>query len=172
LVAMVGPAALAGRMLVAALAKDIDMRMALVSRLIAEGHAREATLKALESTRAQLTHAQKVEIIGQMAGGIAHDMNNALTALMGEASMLDDSVAEERERILASTMYAAQLTQQLMIFGRRDICQPRAIDLVAHVRASMRSLRRLIPVPSSWMRICPPIPSSSTLIPSRFCRWC
>ncbi len=143
--AVVVPAAIAGRMLVGALIQALQQRETLVQRLIEDGHARDTTLKALESTRAQLTHAQKMELVGQMAGGIAHDMNNALTAVMGGASLLDDSVAEERERILEASAYAAKLTHQLMVFARRDTSQPRPIDLGATIRGALQAIRRLIP---------------------------
>jgi signal transduction histidine kinase len=145
MLAVVAPAAIAGRMLISVLAQALAQRESLVQRLVQESDEREKTLRALESTRDQLTHAQKMELIGQMAGGIAHDMNNALTTVMGEASMLDDSVREERERIVGAANYAAKLTQQLMIFGRKDVSQPRPIDLNANMRASLRAIRRVIP---------------------------
>jgi len=143
--AVVLPAAIAGRMLVAALTRALRQREALVQRLVEDGRAREATLKALENTRAQLTHAQKMELVGQMAGGIAHDMNNALTAVMGGASLLDDSVAEDRDRIIEASAYAAKLTHQLMVFARRDTSQPRPIDLSATIRGAIQAIRRMIP---------------------------
>jgi len=143
--AVVLPAAIAGRMLVGALTRALRQREALVQRLVDDGRTREATLKALENTRAQLTHAQKMELVGQMAGGIAHDMNNALTAVMGGASLLDDSVAEDRDRIIEASAYAAKLTHQLMVFARRDSSQPRPIDLSATIRGAIQAIRRMIP---------------------------
>ncbi|HYP99163.1 MAG TPA: ATP-binding protein [Polyangiaceae bacterium] len=143
--AVVLPAAIAGRMLMGALTRALQQRETLVQQLVEDGRAREATLTALENTRAQLTHAQKMELVGQMAGGIAHDMNNALTAVMGGASLLDDSVAEDRDRILEASAYAAKLTHQLMVFARRDTSQPRPIDLSATVRGALQSIRRIIP---------------------------
>jgi signal transduction histidine kinase/ActR/RegA family two-component response regulator len=139
------PATIAGRMLVSALARALFDRSALVEKLLVESRAREMTLQALETARTQLTHAQKMELIGQMAGGIAHDMNNALTAVMGEASLLGESVAEERERILEASAYAAQLTRQLMVFSRRDTSQPRPLDLSMAIRGMLKAIRRVIP---------------------------
>ncbi|HEX5100338.1 MAG TPA: hypothetical protein VFV94_12600, partial [Polyangiaceae bacterium] len=77
------PASIAGRMIVNALARSLAERTALVRDLLEESRVRERTAQALEATRSQLTQAQKMDLIGQMAGGIAHDMNNALTAIMG-----------------------------------------------------------------------------------------
>jgi nitrogen-specific signal transduction histidine kinase/CheY-like chemotaxis protein len=132
-------------MLVQALERALQERTALVRGLLAESRVREATVRALESTRTQLTHAQKMELIGQMAGGIAHDMNNALTAILGEASLLGDGAQEERERILEATAYAAKLTQQLMVFSRRDTTRPRPIDLTATMQGVVSALRRVVP---------------------------
>ncbi len=156
--AVVVPAAIAGRMLVGALTRALEQREGLVQRLIDDGHARDSMLRALERTRAQLTHAQKMELVGQMAGGIAHDMNNALTAVMGGASMLDDSVAEERERILEASAYAAKLTHQLMVFARRDTSQPRPLDLVAAIRSAVQAIRRIIPSEIGLSQELPPEP--------------
>ncbi len=143
--AVILPAAMAGRMLVAALASTLAAREALVAEVVADRRKLEEMVVALEKTRTQLTHAQKLEVISQMAGGIAHDMNNALTAVIGEASLLDDAVAEERERIIEAGAYAAKLTQQLMVFGRRDTSQPRPIDLGATLVSLHQSIRRMMP---------------------------
>src|SRR4051812_30125300 len=103
------PASIAGRMLVNALAAALAERTALVSDLLEESRIRESTTRALEATRTQLTHAQKMELVGQMAGGIAHDMNNALTAIMGGASLLDDDAREMRELIQEAAAHAGKL---------------------------------------------------------------
>jgi len=145
MLSVVLPAVIAGRMIVSALARALVQRETLVNKLVDESRSRETTLRALENARLQLTHAQKMELIGQMAGGIAHDMNNALTAIMGEASLLEDGVAAERERILESADHAAKLTRQLMVFGRRDTSQPRPLDLDATIRGLLRAIRRIIP---------------------------
>jgi signal transduction histidine kinase/ActR/RegA family two-component response regulator len=139
------PATIAGRMLVSALDRAISQRESLVRELIEESRSRENTLRALESARSQLTHAQKIELIGQLAGGIAHDMNNALTAVMGEASLLGEETREERESILEAAEYAAKLTRQLMVLGRRDTHQPRPIDLNSTIQGLFQSIRRMIP---------------------------
>lgn len=145
MIALVIPAAIMGRVLVAALARALKERQHLVDEVVAEREALQATIRDLETTRTQLTHAQKLELMSQLAGGIAHDMNNALTAIIGEASLLDDAVAEERERILEAGEYAAKLTHQLMVFARRDTSQPKPIDIVASLSGLLRAVRRVIP---------------------------
>jgi signal transduction histidine kinase/CheY-like chemotaxis protein len=138
------PASIAGRMLVKALATALEERTALVRDLLEESRVRESTARALEATRSQLTQAQKMELIGQMAGGIAHDMNNALTAIMGGASLLDEGAGEMREQIQEAAAHAAKLTHQLMVFSRRDTSQPRPIDLSTTIAEQLKALRRLL----------------------------
>ncbi len=145
MLAVIIPAAVAGRMLVGALARALADKHQLFDKVVEERHALQEAIATLEATRTQLTHAQKLELISQMAGGIAHDMNNALTSVVGEASLLDSNVAEQRERIVESALYAAQLTQQLMVLGRRDASQPRPINLTLAMRGLVRSGRRLLP---------------------------
>jgi two-component system cell cycle sensor histidine kinase/response regulator CckA len=138
------PASIAGRMIVSALARSLEERTALVRELLEESRVRERTAQALEATRSQLTQAQKMDLIGQMAGGIAHDMNNALTAIMGGASLLDEGAGEMRHQIQEAAAHAAKLTHQLMVFSRRDTSQPRPIDLTATVAEQLKAVRRLL----------------------------
>lgn len=145
LVAIVVPTMIAGRLLVGALDRALKERQRLVDEVMAERETLQKTIHDLETTRTQLTHAQKLELMSQLAGGIAHDMNNALTAIIGEASLLDDQVADERERILEAGEYAAKLTHQLMVFARRDTSQPKPIDVVAAIASLLRAVRRVIP---------------------------
>jgi len=138
------PASIAGRMIVNALARALEERTALVRDLLEESRVREKTAQALEATRSQLTQAQKMDLIGQMAGGIAHDMNNALTAIMGGASLLAEDPGGMREQIQEAAAHAAKLTHQLMVFSRRDTSQPRPIDLTATVAEQLKAVRRLL----------------------------
>lgn len=117
----------------------------LVRELRVEIAERQATLEALQQAEQRLTHTQKLELLGQLAGGLAHDMNNALTAIMGEASFLKDSEAECREIIMQYSQHAAQLTRQLLMLGRKDVARPRPLDFTAEVRRAVVSARRLLP---------------------------
>ncbi|HSU39366.1 MAG TPA: ATP-binding protein, partial [Polyangiaceae bacterium] len=161
LLSVVLPASIAGRMLVNALAAALAERTALVRDLLEESRIRESTTRALEATRTQLTHAQKMELVGQMAGGIAHDMNNALTAIMGGASLLDDDAREMRELIQEAAAHAGKLTHQLMVFSRRDTSQPRPIDLTATIAQQLKAIRRLI---SSEITLSSELPNEPVVV--------
>jgi PAS domain S-box-containing protein len=102
--------------------------------------------KELES---QLSQAQKMEAVGRLAGGIAHDFNNLLTAISGYAEFLISGEQDERlrrhaEEIKKAGNRAAALTGQLLAFSRRQVLQPRVLDLNAVVSDMDMMLRRLI----------------------------
>src|SRR5690348_16240701 len=90
-----------------------------------------------------------MEAIGRLAGGVAHDFNNLLLAINGYSELLADSVdgPEQRrfaEQIRAAGARAAGLTQQLLAFSRRQVLQPRVLDLNDCVREIDDMLARLI----------------------------
>jgi signal transduction histidine kinase len=92
-----------------------------------------------ESLEGQLLHAQKMEAVGRLAGGVAHDFNNILTVILGWSDMilampnLDTIVGRSIEEIRNAANRAAALTRQLLAFSRKQILQPRALDLNAAV---------------------------------------
>ena len=98
----------------------------------------------------QLLHAQKMDAIGRLAGGVAHDFNNLLTSILGYCGLALDRVAAEdpiREdlyEIEKAGERAAGLTKQLLAFGRRQISEPKVLDLDALVTDAGNMLRRLI----------------------------
>jgi two-component system cell cycle sensor histidine kinase/response regulator CckA len=83
----------------------------------------------------ELRQAQKMEAIGQLAGGVAHDFNNILTAIHGYADLLGgdlppgDTRLEDVEEIRKAARRAAQLTRQLLAFSRKQVLEPRVIDV-------------------------------------------
>ncbi len=82
----------------------------------------------------QLRQSQKMEAIGQLAGGIAHDFNNILTVILGHASLLamsdlDEDTIQSARQIKHASERAAALTSQLLAFGRKQIFNPRPVDL-------------------------------------------
>lgn len=109
---------------------------------------RDITLQ--RQLEARLAHSQKLEAVGRLAGGVAHDFNNLITAISGNAEMLrhgmpeDDPRRGDIEEILRASGRAAQLTQQLLAFGRRQLVQPRVVDLNGLVRGVANLLRRLL----------------------------
>ena len=107
--------------------------------------------RALAEAREQLRQAQRLDALGQLAGGVAHDFNNLLTVIMTYAAILEEEAAPESdtarsvEEIRLASERAAALTRQLLAFGRRQMLQPRVIDLNETVRDVERMLRRLLP---------------------------
>jgi len=99
---------------------------------------------------AQLRQSQKMEAIGQLAGGLAHDFNNLLTAIAGYASLLLQSfeVGDQRRQDVAEIQLAAdrasQLTHQLLAFSRKQILQLSPLDLNVVLADLMRMLGRLL----------------------------
>ncbi len=98
----------------------------------------------------QLLQAQKMEAVGQLAGGVAHDFNNVLTAIAGYAELLredlpgEDARRGDAEEIIRATERAAALTRQLLAFSRRQVLAPRVLDLNTVVASVDNMLRRLI----------------------------
>ncbi|MBI1967608.1 MAG: PAS domain S-box protein [Gemmatimonadetes bacterium] len=98
----------------------------------------------------QLRQAQKMEAVGRLAGGLAHDFNNILTAIAGYSDLLledlplQDPRREDVEEIRKAAERAAALTRQLLAFSRRQVLQPKVIDLNAVVASAEKLLRRLI----------------------------
>ena len=98
----------------------------------------------------QLRQAQKMEAIGQLAGGIAHDFNNILTAILGYSDLLTTAVGERSpllpsiEEIKKSGERAASLTRQLLAFSRRQVLEPKVLDVNALVSNLEKMLHRLI----------------------------
>ncbi len=98
----------------------------------------------------QLRQAQKMEAVGQLAGGVAHDFNNLLTAIIGNAELLLRTIdLEDRRRldvleINRAAHRAATLTRQLLAFSRKQVLQPRIVDLNGVVAELTAMLGRII----------------------------
>jgi signal transduction histidine kinase len=101
----------------------------------------------IEATESQVRQAQKMEAIGQLTGGVAHDFNNILTVITGTIEILDDAVkdrphlAQITKMIGAAAARGADLTQHLLAFARRQPLQPRSVDVNALVIDAARLLR-------------------------------
>jgi PAS domain S-box-containing protein len=98
----------------------------------------------------QLRQAQRLEAIGRLAGGVAHDFNNLLTVVAGYCELAlgrvspDEALHDDLVEIRRAAERATALTRQLLAFGRRQILQPKVIDLNAVVAEMEAMLRRLI----------------------------
>jgi PAS domain S-box-containing protein len=98
----------------------------------------------------ELRQAQKMESVGLLAGGVAHDFNNALTVIMGSTEALSEELPDTPtatamlEEIRSATTRAASLTRQLLAFSRKDVVAPRVIDFNGLVAETGRLLRRLL----------------------------
>jgi signal transduction histidine kinase len=107
----------------------------------------EATRRELE---AQLQQSQKMEAIGRLAGGVAHDFNNILTAVIGFAELVNQQLDEDHpakqdvEEIRRAAGSAASLTRQLLIFSRKELARPRVLDLNEIAAGLDKMLRRLV----------------------------
>lgn len=118
-----------------------------------------------ERLQTDLYHAQKMESIGRLAGGVAHDFNNMLGVILGHLDLLlaqsdlDSTVAESLREVQNAAQRSADLTRQLLAFARKQTISPRVLDLNEIVTSMLKMLRRLIsehielvwrPGPSLW----------------------
>jgi PAS domain S-box-containing protein len=102
-------------------------------------------------TEASLRQAQKMEAVGQLAGGVAHDFNNLLTVITGHAGLLREGTDEQDptridiDAIATAAASSADLVGQLLAFGRRTLLRPEIVDIGAVVGDVLPMLRRLLP---------------------------
>ena len=108
---------------------------------------------------ARLTQAQRMESVGRLAGGVAHDFNNMLNVIHGYAELAlgrlasSDPLYEALEEIQNATRRSADLTRQLLAFARRQTMAPKVLDLNDVVAGSLKMLRRLVgeQIEQVWM---------------------
>ncbi len=102
-------------------------------------------------TEDELRQAQKMEAVGHLAGGIAHEFNNYLGIIMGYGDLMEEEHVENESlrlgltEIKGATQRAASLTRQLLAFSRKQVIEPTVLDLNASVWEAHKLLRRLIP---------------------------
>jgi two-component system cell cycle sensor histidine kinase/response regulator CckA len=122
------------------LAKDGNLIQVEVSSRVTEAHGQPSGIEAIcrdvsdrKRLEDQLRQSQRLEAIGQLAGGVAHDFNNLLTVISGYTEVLLSSngngAHRELSQIAGASARAAALTRQLLAFSRRQVLQPRVIDV-------------------------------------------
>lgn len=130
---------------------DTGRLLVIVGEIFVSAIKRMKTEIALQSSREQLRHAQKMEALGRLAGGVAHDFNNILTAITiaAEVSMhypgIQEKVHQKFKEILKSAERATNLTRQLLAVSRRQMIKPRLLDVSLVTWELSKMLSRLIP---------------------------
>ncbi len=110
----------------------------------------QAAAEALRETEARLQQAQRLESVGRLAGGVAHDFNNMLSVILGEASMLSADLPPDHpaqvsvQEIARAGERSRDLTRQLLAFSRKQAISPRVVNLNSLVEATRPALVRLI----------------------------
>ena len=118
-----------------------------ISRDVSERKRIEAEQQRLQH---QLLHSQKLESIGRLASGVAHDFNNMLSIILGYAEIALDKVAPDSSlhgdlaEIASAATRSAEITRQVLAFARREAVNPQVLDLNRSVDATLKMLRRLI----------------------------
>lgn len=103
-----------------------------------------------EALEAQLRQAQKMEAVGRLAGGVAHDFNNMSMAVLGYVDLARESLPpdhparEDLEEVTKATQRSVQLTRQLLAFARRQTVTPKRLDLTDTIASTLKLLQRLL----------------------------
>ena len=120
------------------------------SRLSAEIAERLAAEEERTRLQADLVQAQKMESIGRLAGGVAHDFNNMIQAILGNVQLaldhpaVSEQLADHLHEIQGAARRSADLTRQLLAFARKQMVRPKVLDLNDTVQSMLKMLQRLI----------------------------
>jgi two-component system cell cycle sensor histidine kinase/response regulator CckA len=130
--------------------RNDEGRLAYLYVYLVDIHEHRAAIDARDRLEEQLRQSQKLEALGRLAGGVAHDFNNRLLIIMGHAELLKnsfppDSAGEHHaSTVIDSAERAAELTHQLLAYSRRQLLKPQAFDVNFTVDGMRRLLERLI----------------------------
>jgi PAS domain S-box-containing protein len=135
--------------------KEFDLEWQIAPLRNASGQithfvATQHDITARKKLEAQFRQSQKMEGIGQLAGGVAHDFNNILAIIEMQSGLLKSSgglsadQSEYADEISVTVQRAAALTRQLLLFSRREVFQPRDLDLSESVTSTTKMLRRIL----------------------------
>jgi two-component system, cell cycle sensor histidine kinase and response regulator CckA len=129
--------------------RELSLTVARLEREISD---REKAESALQKSEDQLRHAQKMDAVGRLAGGVAHDFNNMLSVILGHTEIAlaqldpqdEHQLYESLDTIRQAALRSAGLTQQLLAFSRQQVVSPRHLDLRVLVRDFEKMLKRVI----------------------------
>jgi two-component system cell cycle sensor histidine kinase/response regulator CckA len=136
--------------------------------------ARARAEEALQRSESQLRQAQKMEAVGRLAGGVAHDFNNVLSVILSYAELIlrelgdTDPLREDMEEIAKAAERAAGLTHQLLMFSRQQVIAPRVIDLHERLNGLKRMLQRVLGEDVELVVAPPKRPGRVNVDPSHF----
>ena len=111
---------------------------------------RKAAERERQKLQEQLAHSQKMESVGRLAGGVAHDFNNMLNIILGYSELMlfqlkpDDPLYAQIQEIHTAGERSRDITRQLLAFARKEIITPKVLDLNASVEEMLKILKRLI----------------------------
>ena len=140
---------LAVALLTETMARRRDEAVTLVGEVQERNRRIEEAVARQEETEERLRLAQRLEAVGQLAGGVAHDFNNLLAVMFSYLGFLREAGQgepwlEDVDEVEQAARRAADLTQQLLLFSRKDSSRPEVLDLAALVRDRSRLLRRTL----------------------------
>jgi two-component system, cell cycle sensor histidine kinase and response regulator CckA len=128
----------------------------------------------MQNLEAQFRQAQKMESVGQLAAGVAHDFNNILTVIQGYSDYLlarcdgDEAITNPLKQISDASRRAAALTRQLLMFSRKQVLQPKTIDLNSVLRNLSNMLTRLlgeaVKVHANYAEELPPLEADTGML--------
>lgn len=117
---------------------------------LAVGIQRKLVERAKVDVEAQLRHAQKMEAVGRLAGGVAHDFNNLLSVILSYSELMlselraEDPMRQDLEEVVLAGKRAAELTRQLLLFSRQQVLEPKTLDLNEELTSLEKMLKRLV----------------------------
>jgi signal transduction histidine kinase/CheY-like chemotaxis protein len=149
-VCVVGVLTVIVQFVVSRLERSLDERSTALDRLRAEQTMREQTQEELMRAQSALLQTQKLDAVGKLAGGVAHDFNNTLQVILGWTELLRDERDPRRaqegiEHIHAAAERSRSLTRQLLAFSRPELSSPTRVDLHVLLPSLVTSYRRLMP---------------------------